>query len=71
MTNDFLCGIIITEVKGSNPKREAHESDVRPVPDDPTARCVGLRYTNVNQSRLAEEMTDYAYYKAKKIQNTP
>ena len=37
---------------------------VRPLPNEPTARCVGLRYTNVNQSRPAEEMTDYAYYKA-------
>ena len=37
---------------------------VSPLPDEPTARCVGLRYTSVNQSRLAEEMTDYAYYKA-------
>ena len=31
-----------------------------------TPRCVGLGDTNVNQSRLAEEMTDYAYYKATK-----
>ena len=31
-----------------------------------TAWCVGVRYTNVNQSRLAEVMTDDAYYKAKK-----
>lgn len=30
-----------------------------------TARCVGLRYTNVDQCRFAEEMTDDAYYKAK------
>ena len=37
---------------------------VRPLPDEPTARCVGLRYTNVNQCRFAEVMTDYAYYKA-------
>jgi hypothetical protein len=29
-----------------------------------TARCVGLRNTNVNQSQFAEEMLDYAYYKA-------
>ena len=32
-----------------------------------TARCVGVRDTNVNQSRFAEVMTDYAYYKAKKL----
>jgi hypothetical protein len=31
-----------------------------------TPRCVGLGDTNVNQSRFAEEMTDYAYYKATK-----
>jgi hypothetical protein len=37
---------------------------VRPLPHDPTARCVGLRNTNVNQSQFAEEMLDYAYYKA-------
>jgi hypothetical protein len=32
-----------------------------------TAWCVGVRYINVNQSRLAEVMTDDAYYKAKKL----
>ena len=32
-----------------------------------TAWCVGVRYTNVNQCRLAEVMTDDAYYKAKKL----
>lgn len=46
------------------PKRKDPRESVRPVLDEPTARCVGLRNTNVNQSRLAEEMTDYAYYKA-------
>ena len=30
----------------------------------PTAWYVGMRYTNVNQCRFAEEMTDDAYYKA-------
>ena len=61
-----------TKGEGRNGRTEAHESDVRRNPTKtPTARCVGLRYTNVNQSRFAEVMTDYAYYKAKKIQNTP
>jgi hypothetical protein len=54
-----------TKARDGNPEtRAAHESEVRPVPDDPTAWCVGVRNTNVNQSRFAEEMTDYAYYKA-------
>ena len=39
-----------------------------------TARCVGLRNINVNQSQFAEEMLDYAYYKATKgggLQRSP
>ena len=61
-----MCAII--QVQKARVRRhrngETHESRVRPLPDDPTARCVGLRNINVNQSRPAEEMTDYAYYKA-------
>jgi hypothetical protein len=61
-----------TKGEGRNGRTEAHESDVRRNPTKtPTARCVGVRYTNVNQSRLAEEMTDYAYYKAKKNSKYP
>ena len=54
----------------NNGKREwqAEEVDpresVRPLPMKSTARCVGVRYTNVNQCRFAEEMADDAYYKA-------
>ena len=56
-----------TKGEGRNGRTEAHESDVRRNPTKtPTAWCVGMRYTNVNQSRFAEVMTDYAYYKAKK-----
>ena len=35
--------------------------------NDPSAWCVGMRDINVNQCSSAEEMRDYAYYKAKKI----
>lgn len=56
-----------TKGEGRNGRTEAHESDVRRNPTKtPTARCVGVRYTNVNQCRFAEVMTDDAYYKAKK-----
>ena len=61
-----MCAII--QVQKARVRRhrngETHESRVRPLPDYPTARCVGLRYINVNQSQIAEEMLDYAFYKA-------
>ena len=61
-----------TKGEGRNGRTEAHESDVRRNPTKtPTARCVGLRYTNVNQCRFAEVMTDDAYYKAKKTFKKP
>ena len=61
-----------TKGEGRNGRTEAHESDVRRNPTKtPTARCVGLRYTSVNQCRFAEVMTDDAYYKAKKLSKTP
>ena len=66
MTNPLKCDTIrVQKERDGNPEtRAAHESEVRPVPDDPTARCVGLRYISVDQSQFAEEMLDYAYYKA-------
>ena len=59
-------------MRDATERTEAHESDVRRNPTKtPTARCVGVRYTNVNQCRFAEVMTDDAYYKAKKTFKNP
>lgn len=47
----------------------AQGANVRPIRQRHlTARCVGLRYINVDQRRRAEEMTDYTYYKAEQDQ---
>ena len=52
-------------MREGNPKRERPRERVRPTRQRHlTARCIGLRYINVNQSPKAEEMWDYADYKA-------
>ena len=52
------------------PARENPKTQVVAIRRNPTktstAWCVGVRYINVDQRRLAEVMTDDAYYKAKK-----
>ena len=51
LTNPLKCDTIrVQKERDGNPEtRAAHESEVRPVPDDPTARCSYLRNINVNQ----------------------
>ena len=51
LTNPLECDTIrVQKARDGNPEtRAAHESEVRPVPDDPTARCSCLRYINVSQ----------------------
>ena len=52
-------------MREGNPKRERPRERVRPTRQRHlTARCIGLRDINVNQSPKAEEMWDYADYKA-------
>ena len=45
------------EESGNRKKRVAHESTVRPLSNDPTARCSCVRYINVNQTAQAEKMS--------------
>ena len=60
-----LCYNKYTEMREGNPKRERPRERVRPTRQRHlTARCIGLRDINVNQSPKAEEMWDYADYKA-------
>ncbi len=52
--------------RGKADRRGCPREQVRPSRQRlSTARCVGLRYTNVSQSPEAEAMWDYADYKAK------
>ena len=48
----------------AKPKRWDPRESVRPLSTTPAARCACVRYTNVNQCHRAEEMVDYAGYKA-------
>ena len=51
LTYPLKCDTIrVQKERDGNPEtRAAHESEVRPVPNDPTARCSYLRNINVNQ----------------------
>ena len=66
LTNRKVCDIIkiqmrdVRRPKDGVPTRASKSLLIK----SSTARCVGLRNTNVNQSQFAEEMLDYAYYKA-------
>ena len=66
LTSRKVCDIIKTQrgKQGKSRRQDPRELCKSLMTKSSTARCVGLRNTNVNQCRLAEEMTDYAYYKA-------
>ena len=60
-----LCYNKYTEMRKGNGEEPSPRERVRPFRQRHlTARCVGLRDTNVNQSPKAEAMWDYADYKA-------
>lgn len=67
LTNLTKYVIIKTLREGKQPERKGSPREqVRPLRQRHlTARCIGLRYTNVSQSPEAEAMWDYADYKAK------
>jgi hypothetical protein len=71
LTNTVLCGIIKVQkrsrkatAKSRSPRERCKTFPFQFRLIASTPRCVGLGDTNVNQSCFAEEMTDYAYYKA-------
>ena len=66
LTNTSKCDIIKTLREGKQPERKGSPREQVRLSRQrlSLARCVGLRVINVNQSPEAEEMWDYADYKA-------
>ena len=67
LTNLTKCAIIKTQREGKQPERKGSPREQVRLSRQrlSLARCVGLRVINVSQSPKAEEMWDYADYKAK------
>ena len=66
LTNTSKCVIIKTLREGKQPERKGSPREQVRLSRQrlSLARCVGLRVINVSQSPEAEEMWDYADYKA-------
>lgn len=66
LTNSTKCAIIKTLREGKQPERKGSPREQVRLSRQrlSLARCVGLRVINVSQSPKAEEMWDYADYKA-------
>ena len=66
LTNSTECAIIKTLREGKQPERKGSPREQVRLSRQrlSLARCVGLRVINVSQSPEAEEMWDYADYKA-------